>query len=397
MAALRANIDMQIAMESKTLEKMQRVAIIMAGGSGERFWPLSRKQTPKQLLKLGDNEKTMLRQSIERIQPVIRIDNIFIITGEHLLEPIRNELPDMPPENVIAEPAKRNTAPCLALGAAFIRAKYAHLKAKEISIAVLTADHIITPNDKFADTVKNALEFVEEKQYLATIGIIPSRTETGYGYIEIDQPHEDWTDGSAKEVVSFREKPNAEQAAKYIKSGKFLWNSGMFFWRLDTFINALQVCLPKVGMQIPTMAEKYYKHTGEALDSYFEGVVDIFNKFPNISIDYGLMEKVANAACVKSQFDWDDCGSWDSMERIMDKDDAGNLNRGKSILLESKDTILINSSKKKDMILTGFGLENLAIIATDDAVMVCPKDRVQEVKKIVEEIKKDDELKEKYL
>jgi mannose-1-phosphate guanylyltransferase len=376
---------------------MQNVAIIMAGGSGERFWPLSRKNTPKQLLKLGDNEKTMLRQAIERIQPVIDITDVYIITGQHLLEPIRNELPDLPQENVIAEPAKRNTAPCLALGAAFIRAKYSHLETKEISIAVLTADHIITPTDRFVDTVNNALEFVAENQYLTTIGIVPSRTETGYGYIEIDQAHSEWTNGIAKEVVSFREKPSFEKAEEYIESGKFLWNSGMFFWRLDTFTEAMKVCLPKVGQHILTMSEKYHKHTEEALESYFEGVKEIFEAFPNISIDYGLMEKVGNAACVKSQFNWDDCGSWDAMERIMDKDDSGNLNRGKSILLESKDTILINSSEKKDMILTGFGLDNLAVIATDDAVMVCPKDRVQEVKTIVEEMKKDDDLKEKYL
>ena len=375
----------------------KNTALIMAGGSGERFWPLSRTKLPKQLLILGDNEKTMLRQAIERISPIIDVEDIFIITGEHLLEPIRNELPELPAENVIAEPAKRNTAPCLALGAAFIKAKYYNYDEKDISIAVLTADHIITPTSKFVLTVENALDYVNENEVLVTIGIVPGRVATGYGHIEIDDPHKYWVDGKAKKVLSFREKPSFMKAKEYNNSGKFLWNSGMFFWRLDVFIKTMIECLPEVGNKISNMAAKYTGSTNIAFDTSFEAIDTIFNDFPSISIDYGLMEKAKNTACVKSQFSWDDCGSWDAMERIMPKDKDENLLRGNTILLNSKKSIAVNSSKDQKMILTAFGMENVAIILTDDAVMVCPKDEVQEVKQIVEKIKADPELKEKYL
>lgn len=368
----------------------------MAGGSGERFWPLSRKHTPKQLIKLGDNDKTMLREAIERIAPLIPVEDIFIITGEHLLAPIRKELPELPPENVIAEPAKRNTAPCLALGAAFIKAKYNDIRPSEIGIAVLTADHIIKPAEKFIETVSEALKHIENHNALTTVGIPPTRAETGYGYIELPGIASDWTDGSAKEVLSFREKPNADKAAEYCKAGNFLWNSGMFFWRLDVFTDALIKALPEVGGKIVDMADKYIGNTATAFEKSFAGVEDIFKAFPSISIDYGLMEKADNTACVKSRFEWDDCGSFDAMERITGKDSEGNISRGKNILLESKDNIIINSTDK-DMILTGYGLEGLVVTVTDDALMICPKDKVQNVKKIVEELKKNPDDAKKYL
>lgn len=367
---------------------MKRTAVIMAGGSGERFWPLSRMRKPKQLLKLV-SDKTMLEESIDRISGIISPEDVFIITSRVLLEPIRNALPELPPENVIAEPYKRNTAPCLALAAAFIAEKYAgDYDPSAISIAVLTADQDIKPVDSFSKTVGAALEYVEKENALCTIGIPPSRPETGYGYIELEEPFSGDDSPGIKPVLRFREKPDAQTAAEYIETGRFLWNSGMFFWRLDNFIESMKKCLPDVGDKIMSMSVLYKKRTHIALPDALESVVSIFEAFPNTSIDYGLMEKAGNVTVAKALFSWDDIGSWDSLERIKTADDTGNIIEGETAIVDSHNSIIINNSDKK-IIVAGLGLENMAVIATEDAFMVCPKDRVQEVKKCVEQIRED--------
>ena len=231
---------------------MKRTAIIMAGGSGERFWPLSRKEKPKQLLNLSSEDKMMIEESIERIAPVIKPEDIYIITSSLLQKPIRKALPQLPEENIIAEPYKRNTAPCLALGAAFIKAKYAAegIEDKDISIAVLTADQMISPADGFVKTVTAALDYVEEHPVIATIGILPGRPETGYGYIEVKEAFEKGYENiEIKPVLSFREKPNPEAAAKYLEDGRFLWNSGMFFGALTLSPIHLKNIFPRLAVK----------------------------------------------------------------------------------------------------------------------------------------------------
>ena len=368
---------------------MKRTAIIMAGGSGERFWPLSRRKKPKQLLKLASEDKMMIEESIERISPLIDPADIFIITGEHLLDPIRRSLKILPPENVVAEPAKRNTAPCLGLGAAFIAERYSETHSKDdISIAVLTADQNISPKEGFVKTVEAAMNYVEENPVLATIGIPPSRPETGYGYIEVvEQFDQDSDVVQIKPVLKFREKPEMEKAKEFIKSGKFLWNSGMFFWRLDTFEDAMVSALPEVGNNISEIQKRYARKTHLELPESLNTVSEIFENFPNISIDYGLMERAKDVVVVKALFDWDDIGSWDSLERVRDKDDAGNIKSGEIAVFDIKDSIIINESEGG--VIAAFGLEDVVIVKTDDAVLVCPKGRVQEVKKAVEMIRKD--------
>lgn len=368
----------------------KRCAIIMAGGSGERFWPISRKRKPKQLLKLSTPDMTMLEESIERVSGLIAPEDIFIITGELLLEPIRNSLPLLPPENVVAEPFKRNTAPCLALGAAFIAAKYgaAGISPEQISIAVLTADQEIQPVSAFRTTIEAALSHVEQNDCICTIGIPPARPETGYGYIEVSEAFDKSIDKpEIKPVVCFREKPNREQAVDFMKRGNFLWNSGMFFWRLDYFIKELSLHLPEVGLKIPEMQSKYTGKTDIPLPEPLSSIAGIFEKFPNESIDYGLMEKTGNVAVVKALFKWDDIGSWDSLERVKTSDEDGNIVEGAATIIDSKDTILINNSENGKMIVAALGLTDFVVVATDDAVLVCPKNRVQEVKKCVEEIR----------
>ncbi len=366
---------------------MKRIAVIMAGGSGERFWPLSRKRKPKQLLALS-SDITMIEESLNRVSPLIDLQDIYIITSELLLEPLRLALPMLPEENIVAEPYKRNTAPCLALAAAFIKSKYSEFKAEEIVIAILTADQNINPKDGFIKTIDSALRYVEKNPVLCTIGIPPKRPETGYGYVEVENNF-NYTDNESEisKVIAFHEKPNLSKANEYLKSGNFLWNSGMFFWRLDTFINSLQNTAPEIGNKINEMSAKYRNKTKVALPEALEQIRAIYEAFPNISIDYGLMEKSTNVVAAKALFNWDDIGSWDSLDRIKENDKDDNIVSGNTALIDVKNSVVINASNNKDMIVAGLGIDNFVIVTTDDAVLVIPKDKVQDVKQIVEKIK----------
>lgn len=363
---------------------MKRVAIIMAGGTGERFWPLSRRHRPKQLLKLVSLDKTMLQESIERISPLISPDDIYIITSELLAPIIRELLTDFPPENVIPEPYKRNTAPCLALGASILLAKY-NLPSNEISCAVLTADQHIYPVDSFLQTVDEALRFAETNDKIVTIGINPTRPETGYGYIEIGEKQYDWN--LIYNVMSFREKPNVEAAKYYIETGNFLWNSGMFFYRLSTFANEMQKHLPEVGTQIDLMKQSLISVCHKPQISLKENIGDIFEAFPNVSIDYGLMEKTSQIAVARALFNWDDVGALDALRRTRPIDESGNISIGQNSLIDTKNSIIVNETGDRTVVSV-LGMDGVAVVVTDDAVLVCPVDKVQEVRRCVDNVNK---------
>ncbi len=372
---------------------MKRVAIIMAGGSGERFWPLSRAKRPKQLLNLNSQSQTMIEESIDRISSLIPAEDIYIITSSILLEPIRNALPNLPAENVIAEPAKRNTGPCLALAAAFIKEKYNSFdySDNQISIAVLTADQRIEPAELFVKTVDDVLSYIENHNVLATIGIMPSRPETGYGYIHIADKFEKNDKPQIQSVIKFLEKPNIEKAQEFVEAENYLWNSGMFFWRLDYFIEELTNHLSEVGNKIEELCSLYRNKTNLQLPDFLPTAKELYESFPNISIDYALMEKAKNVVVAKALFDWDDIGSFDSLDRVHSKDESCNISIGMNSLIETSNSIVFNSSKEK-MIVATLGLDEMVVIVTDDAVMVCPKNRVQEIKKNVEDIRKQGKI-----
>lgn len=360
----------------------------MAGGFGERFWPLSRMKRPKQILNLASEDKNMLQEAIDRISGLIEPEDIFIITGEMLLEPIRNSLPEIPPQNVIAEPAKRNTAPCLALASAIISARYSNLNSEQILTAVLTADHKIEPKEKFTDVISELFDYVATTNNLATIGINPLRPETGYGYIEIGA----YVSGRIGKVLNFREKPALETAKEYLKSGNFLWNSGMFFWKLSTFNNEMIKCFPEIGNKIEELSTLYKNCNSEAMPGINHQAIELFESMPSISIDYALMEKSENVACIKSDFDWDDLGAWDSLERVRTKDNNGNIAEGNILLVNSNNCIVINDNSD-NVKVTGVGLEDLIIINTGDSIMICPKSKSQDVKLIVNQIREIGETK----
>lgn len=360
---------------------MKRVALIMAGGSGERFWPLSRRKKPKQLLKLVSDNKTMLEESVERIAPLIDKQHVYIITSELLAPIMRQMLTDFPPENIIAEPYKRNTAPCLALGAAVLLAKYRD--EPDLSVAVLTADQHIYPAESFIATVDEAMKYAESEAKILTIGIPPTRPETGYGYIELGEKSSNWQ--LIYDVLSFREKPSSDAASHYLASGNFLWNSGMFFYKLSTFVSELKQYLPEVGNQIEIMSQNLANSIHIPSNSLINEIGNIFKEFPNISIDYGLMEKTPNVAVARALFNWDDVGALDALRRTRPADSNGNISVGRASILATNKSIVINESKTA--IVSVLGMEQVAVVVTDDAVLVCPVDKVQQVRQCVEDVK----------
>lgn len=364
---------------------MKRTAVIMAGGSGERFYPLSRTKRPKQLLPLIRHDKMMIEEAIERVAPLIPYEDIYIITSKVLQHTMREMLPAIPPENIIAEPYKRNTAPCLALAASVICAKYAkECTPEQISTAVLTADHYFSDEDVFRKQIDEALTFAEQHASIVTLGITPSRPETGYGYIECGEA----VSGDILNVERFREKPNAETAQEFIDAGNYLWNGGMFFYRCDTFINGLIEHEPEVGNKIHEMASLLEHDVHVAIDGSSEVIDDIFNNFPDISIDYGLMERAENVAVLPSKFQWDDVGSWDSLDRTNPHDDNDNVTIGLTTVIDSQQTIVANYSTNSEIMVSAIGLEDMIIVVTDDSIVVCPKDRAQDVKKAVATMRK---------
>lgn len=366
---------------------MKRVGILMAGGSGERFWPTSRIRRPKQLLPLNTN-KPLIAESIERINSIIPIEDIFIITNEFIQKPIRELLKDFPPENVIAEPYKRNTAPCLALACGFLRAKYGNeFRADEISVGVFTSDQKISPLDGFKKTVGNAFNYVEQHNQIATIGIIPSRPDTAYGYIQVTKDVSS-TNSDTLEVVRFTEKPDFETAKQYVESGKYFWNSGMFFWRLDTFLEEISMNAPTIGKAIPYFIENYKGLTELPLDGSNPSIRETYYNLPDISIDYALMEKTKNIVVAKAYFEWDDIGSWDALYRTKEHDNEGNVNIGNNVLIKTSDSIIFNESTNDSIKVALLGLSNVVVVVSDDAILVCHKNEVQNVKHCLEVIKK---------
>lgn len=352
----------------------------MAGGSGERFWPLSRQSHPKQLLKLAHPEKSLLAQSIERVEPLVGRENIIIATAPHLLKPIADALPFLDSSQVQAEPHKRNTAGCLVWTAASILARDPTLR-ETASMAVLTADHRIEPAEGFQRTIQAALDLAEETGGLVTIGIRPDRPETGYGYIELAGDLPSRHEVSCHGVRAFKEKPDADTAAQFLASGRFLWNSGTFFWRLDAFLNELALAAPELHAAVEKIA--FQLREGDQ-----QGAEDTFASIPSISIDYALMERAKQVYVVSADFKWDDVGSWDALDRSLPHDESGNVAQGSVLLIDTKNAIVMNENSRVTTCL--LGVDDIVVAVTEDAVLVIPKSRAQEVKAVVEALKSNE-------
>jgi len=364
------------------MSSMQRVAVVMAGGSGERFWPLSRRTRPKQLLKLTSHDQTMLDEAVARMAPLVPAEHIYVITGEHLVGPIKASGLAIPAENILAEPAKRNTAGALAYTAAALLARYGG-DGSRISLAVTTADHDIREPDVFRRTVDAAMAAAEQEEALVTLGIVPTRPETGYGYIQIDR------DSTSKirnavavtPVRAFHEKPSRERAEDFIAEGNYYWNSGMFFWRISTFLSELEQARPALAESVRKMAAAMAAKDDTTVRAEFDALEDI-------SIDYALMEHAKRVAMARAEFPWDDVGAWTALDRSYAKDENGNVAVGDPVLSDVSDCIVYNDAGGDAMAVGVVGMNNVIVVVTHDAVLVLPKDRAQDVRHAVQELKK---------
>ncbi|MEN6295216.1 MAG: sugar phosphate nucleotidyltransferase [Chloroherpetonaceae bacterium] len=377
---------------------MERVAIIMAGGSGNRFWPLSKINRPKQLIHFEENSPTLLEEAIDRALILFKPENIFIITNQYLLEPIRQEIIKIPPENIIAEPAKRNTAPSLALMSSIIAVRYRlkGISESNVSIAVLTADQKIFPNEAFTRSIEALLRYVEFNPVLATIGIKPNRPETGYGYIEIQDEFEDSPSSlQIKPLKSFHEKPTLEKAQNYFFKNNFLWNSGMFFWRLDVFIQNMINFFPEIGNHIEEFEQYITENPFETDLTKMMEVLELYSRLPDISIDYALMEKADRVVVERAIFTWEDVGTYDALPRIYSVDNSNNYLRGNIETIDTTNSIIINQNTLNNFLIATLGVDDLVISSTNEAILICPKDRVQEIKRMVEKLQRED--KKQYL
>lgn len=348
---------------------MKKTALIMAGGRGERFWPKSRKRMPKQFLSLTDDGKTMIQHTVERILPMVDVEDIYIVTNRDYKPLVQEQLPDIPQENILCEPVGRNTAPCIGLGAVHIARKY-----EDAVMFVLPSDHLIKYNTIFQKTLADAADVAEQGENLVTLGITPDYPETGYGYIKFN-PEE--TLGRAFAVDRFVEKPDLETAKGYLATEQYLWNSGMFIWKVSTILKNLEKYLPetytglqKIQQAIGTEDER------SVLEHEFEA-------FRSESIDYGIMEKAQNIYILSGSFGWDDVGSWLAVERIRQSNEFGNVITGNAITVDTKNTIIQGDKK----LIATVGIENLIVVDTEDALLICEKDSAGNIKKILENLK----------
>ena len=349
--------------------------VIMAGGSGTRFWPRSRATLPKQMLNLF-GERTMLQLTYDRIVSLVSIDKILIITNKEIKDGVIEQLPDIPEENIIAEPFGRNTAPCIALAAAIIKKRVGENE----TMVVLPADHLIQEIDKFKQCILAASEYAPEEGCLITVGIKPSYPETGYGYIQKDRKISERIDRPIFKVKTFAEKPDAEIAGRFIKSGDFLWNSGMFIWTVEAITKAMEDYQPELAEDFHSIINK--------LDcpEMDEAVRTVYSKIKPVSIDYGVMEVATKVCVIEADFNWNDVGSWEAVYNLSDKDfDNNAIEAPQKVLLESKNNYIFSSKK----IVAAVGVEGLVIVDTDDALLICKKEESQKVKDIVDTLRRN--------
>ena len=351
---------------------MVKTALIMAGGRGERFWPKSRKNLPKQFLSLTSDGKTMIQLTVERISPVVSLENIYISTNTSYKKLVMEQLPGIPEENILCEPVGRNTAPCIGLAAVHIRKKLG-----DAIMMVLPSDHLIKNNVMFLDVLRDAATAAEENTNLVTIGITPSYPETGYGYIQFDSQNLKECTSRAYKVVNFKEKPDLSTAKEYVASGDYLWNSGMFIWKVSSILSNMENLMPamydglkKIESSIGTQEQE------QVLESEFIN-------FKSESIDYGIMEHAKDIYIIPGAFGWDDVGSWLALERINSTNEFGNVVNGNVISIDTKNSIIHGNEK----LIATVWLNDIIIIDTEDALLICDKDSTQDIKKVIENLK----------
>lgn len=351
-----------------------RYAIILSGGRGERFWPLSTIRKPKQLLSLVGG-KPLLAAAVDRLKGLIPVDRIYIVTSRELMEPTREIMPDFPASQIIGEPCRRDTAAAVALSSVLVG-----IRDPKATFCVLTADQVIPDTVRFQRALTRCFELAEVGDTLVTMGINPSFPSTGFGYIEAGEPVPDGAGGvPAFKAVRFVEKPDAATAAEYIKSGRFYWNSGMFFWKVSSIQQAFRTFCPPLGALCDELGRC------PDLNTLMARLETAYAPLQRISIDYAVMEKASPIVVVKGDFGWDDVGSWPALANHFEKDGAGNVAIGPHLELDASDNISVSPDGRLTVLL---GVKDLIVVQAPNATLVCHRDRAQDVKKIVQMLEK---------
>ncbi|MES1221778.1 MAG: mannose-1-phosphate guanylyltransferase [Bacteroidota bacterium] len=352
---------------------------IMAGGIGSRFWPMSRTSYPKQFLDILHTGRTLIQQTFDRYNKIVPAENIFIVTSTEYTDIVKKQLPELSEKNILSEPSRKNTAPCIA----YVSFKLLQ-KDPEASLIVAPADHLILEVDEFVKTATKALKFVNNLNALVTLGIKPTYPNTGYGYIQHDslQVAED-----VYKVKIFTEKPNKELAKTFIASGDFLWNAGIFFWKIKNIITAFEKHLPEIYEVFAGEKDKF-NTPGET-----KAIEQIYPLCTSISIDFGVLEKANNVYVIPASFGWSDLGTWNSAWENMNKDYLGNAVAGKKVMVVDATKSVIHVPDNKLVVLQG--LDDFIVVDTKDVLLICKKDKEQEIKEYVAEVKRN--MGESYL
>ncbi len=350
--------------------------VIMAGGIGARFWPMSRTKRPKQFIDILGTGETLIQQTFNRFRKICPVENIYIVTNEIYNNLVMEQLPELPGNNILLEPAMRNTAPCIA---------YANYKIKSVNpdacIVVAPSDHLILKEDEFLTVIGNALEAAAENDWLITLGIKPSRPDTGYGYIQYDEARKYRKNQKIRKVKTFTEKPNLELAEKFLASGDFLWNAGIFIWSLKSISKAFEEYLTDVD-ELFRKGVGLYNTPDEK-----RFIEDTYTVCRKISIDYGILEKAANVWVHSADFGWSDLGTWKSLYDISSKDEKGNAVAGDNIMLYDTENCIINMPDEKLVVIQG--LKNYIVIEDENMLLICDKDQEQQIRQFVTDIKVD--------
>lgn len=349
-------------------------AVIMAGGSGTRFWPASRRNRPKQLLSFGEAEASLLEATVRRILPLVAAERILVVTAERLLLDTKASLAEIPGVRVLAEPAPRNTAPCVGWAASVIADE-----APDATVMVLPSDHAIGDEPSFLEAIGIAMASASGGS-ITTIGIVPTRAETGYGYIELSREVQPKV---AAPVTRFVEKPNREVAEGFLAGGKHLWNAGMFFFRAADMLAAIEAHLPALATGLERM------RAGRSEGREAETLAEVFPGLPSISLDHGVLEKQSGLAVVPGDFGWNDVGSWQSAWELANKDEHGNALPPGTVSVDARGNLLVQSTGDKPAKLVALvGVHDLCVVETEDAILIIPKDRAQDVRAVIESIER---------
>src|SRR5574344_200595 len=352
--------------------------VIMAGGIGSRFWPLSKTSRPKQFIDILGTGETLIQQTFRRLNKICPAENFIVVTNLDYKEIVLEQLPMLNEEQVLSEPMRRNTAPCIAYACHKIKRKN-----ENANIIVAPSDHLITKEDEFINQLKKGISFVGKNDALLTLGITPHRPETGYGYIQISDKFNtedsDNDKGNLFKVKTFTEKPDLKMAKVFVDSGEFVWNSGIFIWSLKSILNAFDKFLPEVNELFMKGTKYYYTREEKAF------LNKAYSECPNISIDYGVMEKAKNVFVLCADFGWSDLGTWGSLWDNSDKDNAGNAIKGKNIKLYDTKNCIVNMGDDKLVVVQG--LDGYIVVESDNTILICRKEDEQQIRQFVNDVK----------